>query len=149
MRLPRRRRCPTSQRDPGGSQLPDDIDRVEVENVGERHELDDLDPALTALQHHIASLGCPDGAELLFLAVVTGVAALAAACSLDAPMFSLRKEDWTPEPTSWQKWIFVIWTLAGPLYLLWGWHSYQSNPHPPDFAKFQYGQNLLAEMWSA
>ena len=38
--------------------------------------------------------------ELLFLAVGTGVAALAAARSLDAPMFSLRKEDWTPEPTT-------------------------------------------------
>jgi len=53
------------------------------------------------------------------------------------------------EPTSWQKWIFVIWMIAGPLYLfldwMWNWAQQETDP----IKRFQQTQKLLTDLWTA
>ena len=52
------------------------------------------------------------------------------------------------DPEKWQKWVFVIWMVAGPLCLLLDWYFYGSKLQGPDFTQFQHRQKLLSDLWS-
>jgi hypothetical protein len=83
-----------------------------------------------------------------FVLVLSVAAVLVAARSVDVRQpFSLQ--DWAPEPTSWQKWIFVLWTMAGPLYLLCDWYAHGTTLVPPELTRFQHRQKLIGDLWTA
>jgi hypothetical protein len=80
------------------------------------------------------------------VSVVTAVAIFLWAVSFDARIGSR----FYSEAATWQKWIFVIWTVAGPLLLLWDWYVFGSNLEAgTKLTQFQYRQKLISDLWSA
>jgi hypothetical protein len=61
------------------------------------------------------------------LVVVAAIATLVAAIALDLPSNSRTM---VLEAATWQKWVFVIWTITGPLWLLWDWDQQLPNLGP-------------------
>ena len=82
---------------------------------------------------------------LAAVSVVTAVVVFLWARSFDAPNGSW----FYSEAANWQKWIFVIWTVAGPLLLLWDWYVFGSNLEGTKLTQFQYRQKLIGDLWSA
>ena len=83
---------------------------------------------------------------LAAVSVVTAVVVFLWGRSFDAPNGSLLYS----EAANWQKWIFVIWTVAGPLLLLWDWYLFGSNLEVgTKLTQFQYRQKLISDLWSA
>ena len=85
------------------------------------------------------------GTSWWFLLVAAIIATGAAAIVFELPPTS----KFVLEATSWQKWIFVVWTIAGPLWLLWDWDQNLPNLAADKIAQFQYRQKLISDLWGA
>jgi uncharacterized membrane protein len=49
-----------------------------------------------------------------------------------------------------KKWLFVLWTVTGPLFALWYWEYYGAPLKEDSLIKpFQYRQKLYTDVWSA
>jgi hypothetical protein len=88
--------------------------------------------------------------EFSALALVTSVSVFASGRLFDVPKGStFWNAGWAPEPETWQKWIFVVWVLAGPLYLLWDFYQNGMHLEPPKLTRFQHRQKLIGDLWTA
>jgi hypothetical protein len=68
----------------------------------------------------------------------------------DEKTFSLWEKMLFTEPKTWQKWVFVCWMIAGPLYLLLEWWAFDGSARETDVNKrLAQTQKLASDLWTS